>query len=206
MALVSGRGNDYAFTMPAPWVEIFQFDHSNVSGPNTLAMFKRYAPSSPSADSASWTGGVVNGTVISISAAFRSTGSPIIFDKLGLESSNNPSQDIGPISSISDLEKYSLLIVCGHIADDFGSVPLLSGDGETWVDLGAVPILGGDDAGQVWQFALLANDPPSITSKTFEPVAGSSAYGIGIMVSFEITDGNINPGEGKGGNFARVIT
>ena len=81
----------------------------------------------------------------------------------------------------------------------------LTGDGQTWVEIGEPSSVLGDDAGMVWSYAILTGSPPVITGKTFTVTGGAAAFGMGVMASFRVTKGDIAPGPGQGGNFARVL-
>lgn len=203
---ISGRGSSYVFTAPdSTWEEVFQFNGS--PDPNTIAMFSKIVAAGEPSPTVSWTGGVLNGTVIGQTATIRpSAGSTIVPIARGGQSANGSAVNIGPISPItSNLVAGDILLVVGHRADDWTTVATLSGDGQTWTEIGDNPTTLGDDAGTVWDFAILVGSPPVITAKTFVVTGGAAASGIGIMASFRVTKGDIDPGPGQGGNFARVI-
>ena len=207
LLFVTSRIDSSIVSAPSGWDEVFNEPNTTQSGP-LITLFIKRAESFETAPLVSWTGGAGNQPVIMQISAFRPTVGADILMNIGTPFSVGlVEQNIGPIPAIiNDILTTDLLVVFGAKIDNWTNVNTLSGDGESWVEIDDPSTTLGSDVGMVWDYSILSGTPPIITDKTYVVTGGVPWFATGIMVSFLVTLGNVAPGAGNGGNFARALT
>jgi len=165
----SGAGS---IVVPAGWAAMLQIDN--------IALLGRRATASESNPTVNITGGVAGADVIAQMAAFRNTE---LVPPAAAYQLNPAGQNINypPLAAVAST--WGAALYLGWKQDDWTSVAALTGATE----IGDTPATAGNDAGQVWDYQLMAS-PVAVTAGAFTVTGGLTAISYGATVALRAAD------------------
>jgi hypothetical protein len=184
----SARGAG-ALGISAGWTQRGPFVHPT-SGINRMVLFWRIVDGTEIVPTVTYTGGVAGDSVVTQMHCLRDVAADPWVQQ-DAPRSWGAQTALGPIGGLG-IEPGNAYLVFAHRADDWASVPLLSGDGLDWVSIGEPDTSVGNDAGHVLEMGV--NNTASrivVTPKTMEPVGGLAAPGVGV--AFELGRPSLTP-------------